>query len=348
MSGKRLTSAQLLMLRICGVALMLASLGLVATTELRLIHQDAAIQRHGGEVTEAAGSEADPGAQAGMQGKMTRVAGPLQVVEPPRDGDFNLSAATPVLTRHVEMFQWREVHIADTVHYEMDWVDHPVDTHSFLRPASHANPGRFPMEGKRFDAGLVRVGGFALDATLLHAIPGDVPIAPDLKALPANLAASFSLYDNRLVTSADPERPRLGDVRVSWSGVPRQSVSILARLDGERLVPASNDAQPGFELQTGERRLTDMLPDVPPPPEWVTARRILAVLLSALGAFGLLLASGHPRHDGLLALATGTAVVGAVASMLWLGSAWLMVLGWLMVTGFASAVAVWRLRIPRI
>lgn len=343
MSVTRLTGGQVLLLRVCGVALMLVSLGLVATTELRLVHQDAATQRHGGEVTEAG----EAGSQAGMQGKMVRVAGPLQVVESPRDDDFNLSAATPVLTRHVEMFQWREVHIGDTMHYEMDWVDHPVDTRSFSHPARHVNPGRFPMEGKRFDAGLVRVGGFALDATLLHAIPGDAPIAPDMKALPANLAASFSLHDDRLVTSADPDRPQLGDVRVSWSGVPMQAVSVLARFDGKRLVPAVDAEGPGFELQTGERTLADMLADVPPPPEWVTARRILAVLLSALGAFGLLLAGGHPRHDGLLALATGTAVVGAVASMLWLGSAWLMVLGWLAITAFASAVAVWRLRIPQ-
>ena len=343
MSWWDLSATRGLVLKAGGVALLLAGLGLVAMTELGLMQHGIAAQRHGGDVVDARQS----GPQPDMHGRMVHVSGPVQVVRAARDDDFNLSVARPVLIRHVEMFQWREVRIGDAVHYELDWVDRPLDARRFRQPKDHRNPGNFPVQGKQFDAGLVRVGGFVLGPVLLHALPGTEPVAPQPQQLPANLAASFSLYRNRLVTSADPAHPRLGDVRVSWEAVPVQPVTIFARLEGDRLVPAAEAADGrGYELQAGERTLNDLLPDVPPQPDLVMARRILAVLLAALGSFLLLLARDHGRYDALLALATGTALIGAVACALWLGVAWPMVLGWFAVTTVASLLAIWRLRAP--
>jgi hypothetical protein len=168
---------------------------------------------------------------------------------------------------------------------------------------------------------------------LIDALPGAQAETPDPGKLPANLAASFSLYHDYLTTSANPGSPRLGDVRVSWQAVPLQPVTVFARLDGDRLVRAdrTEDGQ-GYQVQVGVRSLSDVLPDVPEPPEFTTARRVGAILLAALGAFLLLWERRRRGGDVVLALAIGVAAIGAVSCASRLGGDWPPVLNWLAVT----------------
>ncbi|MFC5580240.1 TMEM43 family protein [Rhodanobacter terrae] len=330
-----------LVLNMVGALLVLAGVGLAATTARGLLNYRMAASRHGGEVT-SLGSDMLP--QAGQYGYMVRLVGTPTVVEAPRDPEFNLRVNTPVLLRHVEMFQWREVRIGDAVHYEMDWVDRPLDASRFEEPAGHANPASFPISGKQFDAGLVQMGGFKLDPVLLHALPGSQQVAPDTKSLPENLAASFTLYRNHLVTSAHPDDPRLGDLRVSWDEVPLQQLTIVGRVSGDRILAAADAADgKGYDVELGDVPLLDMFPDLPVPPEFVMSRQILAVLLAALGAF-LLLCAQHRQRDVLLALGLGGLAVGIVACVMWIGADWPATCGWLAVTLIGFSLTAWRLR----
>jgi hypothetical protein len=341
MDLRRWTSIRKLACDFVGALLVLAGIGLVAMTARGLLNYRVAAARHGGEVIDF-GSNASP--QAGLHGYMARVVGTPQVVEAPRDPEFNLRVDTPVLMRHVEMFQWREIHISSGVHYELDWVDRPLDASHFVEPAGHANPASFPLSGKQFDAGLVQLGGFKLSPELLHALPGSEQITPDLKQLPVNLAASFSQYQDYLVTSAHPGDPRLGDLRVSWDEIPSQQLTVVARIDGDRLVAATDATDgKGYDVEIGEVPLLDMFPDLPVPPEFVLSSQILAVLLAALGAF-LLLTTHRHRHDVLLALALGALAVGTVASVLWLGKDTSNLWMWLGIALLGLAVSVWRLQ----
>lgn len=329
---------------IAGALLLLAGVGLIAMTVRGQLNYLAAVERHGGEVTSLAG---DTGPQAGQHGAMVRLVGTPQVVEAPHDPDFNLQVNTPVLVRHVEMFQWREIRIGDSVHYELDWVDRPLDASHFKEPAGHTNPASFPLSGKQFDAGLVQLNGFRLSPQLLHALPGSQLVAPDPKLLPENLAASFTAYQDYLVTSAHPGDPRLGDLRVSWDAVPLQEMTIVARIDGDRLVAAADAADgKGYDVEVGNVPLLDVFPDLPVPPAHVASEQILAVLLAALGAF-LLLVTHRMRGDVLLALASGALAVGTVASMLWLGRDALMLCIWAAVALSGLACAIWRLQRTR-
>lgn len=271
-----------------GLLLLALGIALAAWTEHGLVGYRAALGQHGGAVVDL-GHAMEP--QPGLQGRMVRISGTPRVVVSPYDPDFNQQAGTPVLTRHVQMFQWRELRLGGNATYELDWADTPQDSSRFAQPGGHANPGPFPIAARRFDAGSVELGGYKLDAALLHALPGSESVAPDAKALPANLAASFSLHDGALVTSAAPGAPRLGDLRVSWSAVPLQEVTVIARVDGDRLVAVPNaDDGKGYEVNVGDSPLLDMRPDMAAQPAWVWPRRILAVLLAALGAGLLLLA----------------------------------------------------------
>ena len=334
-------SMHALVLKVLGALLVLAGVGLVATTAHGLLNYRAAASRHGGEVINLGG---DMQPEAGQHGYMVRLVGTPTVVEAPRDPEFNLRVNTPVLLRHVEMFQWREVRIGNGVHYEMDWVDRPLDASHFKEPAGHANPASFPISGKQFDAGLVQMGGFKLGPMLLHALPGSQRVTPDTKSLPENLAASFTLYQDHLVTSAHPDDPRLGDVRVSWDEVPLQQLTIVGRLDGDQILAAAEAADgKGYDVQLGDVPLLDMFPDLPVPPEFLLSRQILAVLLAGLGAF-LLLCAQRRRRDVLLALGLGGLAVGIVACVMWIGADSPIMYGWLAVTLIGFSLTAWRLR----
>jgi hypothetical protein len=324
-----------------GAVLLMLGIVLAVCTEHGLAAYQAALRQHGGAVLDL-GSDAEP--RPDLQGKVVRISGTPRVVESPYDADFNQQDATPVLTRQVQMFQWRELRLGGSVTYELDWADTPQDSSRFAQSASHANPGPFPIAGKRFDAGRVELDGYKLDTALVHALPGSEPVAPNIKSLPSNLAASFSLHDGALVTSATPDAPRLGDLRVSWSAVPLQEVTVIAKVDGDRLVPAPGAVDGNdYQVDVGDSTLLDMRPDMAAQPAMPWLRRVLAVLLSVLGA-GLLLSRGAARIDAASALGGGLLAVGVFAAIPWLGSNMLAVVAWLVVALLGLGQLLWRRR----
>jgi hypothetical protein len=328
-----------LILLVVGALLVLAGVALVALTEQGLIGFRSAAERHGGQILDL-GSNGQP--QGADQGYMVRVSGPIRVVEAPLDVQFNQQASTPVLMRHVEMFQWHEIRAGGPPIYEQDWEDHPVDASHFA--PGHGNPAHFPLQSQEFDAGRVNIGAFVLSRAIQRALPGSQAMVPDMRRLPVNLAASFSLHHDALVTSSRPTSPQLGDLRVSWSAVPTVTVTVVARLDGNRLVPAAGAADgKGFDVEIGDRPLLAIYPDLPVPPEFVWPRRVLALLLAMFGA-GLLLYAKSRRIEAVLAGASGAVAVGAVAGVLWLGDDMGTAIAWFGLTVLGILLAVWRLR----
>jgi hypothetical protein len=327
--------------RVLGVLLLLAGAGLVAMTEQGLLDNRHASDRHGGPILDIG----DGAAPNGHHGNLVRVTGPVRVIEEPFDPEFGQRAHAPVLIRHVEMFQWREIRLGGDVHYEQDWVDRPVDSRRFAQSKGHANPERFPLEGKQFDSGQARVGNYVLSAPLLHALLGGELIEPTIKTLPTNLAASFAPNGNYFTTSEHPDHPQLGDLRVSWEAVPAQVVTVFAQVSGDQLVPSANATDgKGFDVQIGERSLVDVVPDVPAPPSFVWARRIGALLLAMLGALLLLPERPRTHHDALLAVGSGALLISAVACVMWLGTDMAVGGAWFGMALLGMGLAVWRLR----
>ncbi|RDS83092.1 hypothetical protein DWU98_08175 [Dyella monticola] len=325
-----------------GAVLLLLGVGMGAVIERGQLDYRAQMKRHGGDVMDLGGN-GHP--DAGEQGFMVRVMGPLQVVEAPLDEQFNQQTDQPVLIRHVEMFQWRELRYGEAPSYELDWVDHPVDSSHFQHPEGHANPGKFPIDGAQFDAGLVRVNDFVLAPALVHALTGSQSVTPDVRNLPSNLAASFSLYDGGLVTSAVPSHPQLGDLRVTWEAVPAQDVTVVAKVDGNKLMPSSDATDGvGFAVQSGDVPLSDIFSDTPLAPEYPWPRRILALVLASLGA-GLLLRWHYQRIDIILAPAIAVVVTGAVDAVLWLGNDTTLAAEWFGLAVIGMVLTIWRVRV---
>jgi len=346
MSGERKPplSIRELLLPALGAVLLLIGVGVGAVVEKGQLDYTEQMKRHGGDVLDLGTNGT---ADAGDQGFMVRVVGQLQVVEAPLDKQFNQQTDQPVLIRHVQMFQWRELNYGGAPTYEMDWQEHPIDSSHFQHPEGHTNPDKFPLQSEQFDAGLVRLNSFVLAPALVHALIGSEPVTPNLRNLPSNLAASFSLYNNGLVTSAVPSHPQLGDLRVTWEAVPVQTVTIVAKVEGNKLVPAG-DAMDGvgFAVQSGDMPLSGIYPDSPLPPEMPWLRRVLAVLLAGLGA-AMLLRWHYQRVDPVLAPAIALLVVGAVDAVLWLGNDSMVAMQWFGLAIVGVALAIWRMRVLR-
>ena len=328
--------------RLAALLLVLAALILLAATERGVGAHVAALDRHGGAVRDL-GDAAAPSSR--LYGYMVRVTGTPEVVELPLDADFGVQADTPVLIRHVAMFQWHEVNVGYPL-YEQDWINHAVDSATFADPRGHANPGPLPIPPHRFIAPRVRLDGFVLDPVIVDAIPGSVPLTPDFGRLPPNLAASFHIVGDALVSSDDPRAPHLGDLRIRWRAVPLQPISVFARAEGDRLLPARSVAAGGFVVQLGDRSLADLLPDVPDAPAWPWARRLLALLLTAAAV--LLVAVPWPRlrRDPLFVIPAALVPLAALAGIEWLRLRPGLAAGLLLLAVAAALLAGWRVRHP--
>lgn len=316
-----IAEARKLAVRIAGLILVITGLLLIGFTEhadrLRAMGEDAL----GGFVLQ--GNEAQPGAAS--DGQLVFVSGPVKTAQPARDAQFNVGVDAVALVRKVEMFQWHEID-GDIRSYDQDWVDHPVDASKFVQPDGHENPGSFPFNGARFDSPDVRVAGFKLGPKLVAGIPGVEDFTPDLRALPANMAASFQIYDDALVTSANPGHPRLGDLRVSWMRIAPKALTVLARAQGGELIETQDGSgHPLAQVQIGKRSLSDVVPDAAPRPRFAWARRVLALLLAWLGVT-LLLPAWRDRGGALLLAFVPLALFAAA---FWFGvrnlTAWVLI-----------------------
>ncbi|MEO8746691.1 MAG: TMEM43 family protein [Rhodanobacter sp.] len=345
-----LLAMRALLLNLLGATLMLAGVSLAAVTARAVLQFEAVAAQHGGQVVDLGGNAVP------QAGQMVRVVGTPRVVEPALDAEFKLSVDTPVLSRHVEMFEWHEVQLGENVQYELDWADHTINARNFRDPQNHANPPGFLVRDRRFEAGLVQIGGFRLSSVILRALPGTAPVAPDANSLPANLAASFVRQGNYLQTSVRADSPQLGDLRVSWEKIPLRAVTVVARLDGDRLVPAEGAADgQGYQVAIGNVRLRELFPDLPSAPEATKLKRVLSVLLAMLGAFVLLSVRRHAmiaaaesalrkqlRGDLVLAIGLGALAVGAVTATIWAGHNMRMTMFWAGLALLGTLVSVWQ------
>lgn len=325
---------------VAGIVLLLGGLWLSGAGEHRAVTWHRGLAQLGGGVL-MLGPDTLP--DAGQYGHLALISGTPEVVEPPRDPDFHVRADAPRLVRKVEMFQWHEVRVGGQVSYQQDWVDHAVDSSRFEHPAGHANMQAFPFPGRRFTAPVVRLGHYLLAPAIVRALPGPMhPLKPDLGRLPPNLQASFQVQGDGLTTSADPQHPRLGDLRVQWLVAPLRQVTVVARVDGNRLVPAPQilDGE-GFRVQVGQQSLTDVFAGLPLPPAAVWVWRAVALLLAWAGAWLILLAwRRSPSTRAAAALASAVALIGLVVGGVWLGaSVSVSVIAWAVAA--LAALAAW-------
>lgn len=281
---------------------------------------------------------------AANEGRLVHVSGRLEVADTLADRMFGVEARAVRLIRQAEMFQWIEAESSETrtkigggqetvttYSYSRDWSSAAVDSTAFRQPAGHANPA-MAIRDRRQQAERARLGGFALDGTVLDQLDNARPLPLTEERMKAVRAAYKSarplhLLDGRLFIGADPLAPQVGDYRISYEIVPEGPVSIVGRQGGDGLGPYQTVAGDALLLVVeGEVPADDMFAEAHAENtllSWVIrlagivflgvglmmVLRPFAVLADILPLFGALVGFGQGVIAACFALLVGSTVI---------------------------------------
>lgn len=242
-----------------GAVMGLFSLFLLWTNEGRAVDRAGALAEGRGAVVEAAADAVD----AGQEGKLVHVTGDAKVTGDLVDDQFGVRRPALRLRREVEMFQWVEKRRSGKssgrsggkdprdYRYEQQWDDDLEKSDRFADPSGHRNPPRMPYDGKTFTASQVALGARQL-GSLVQKLTRFEP-APleqkDLDGMPGDLRARGRLQAGVVYLgadggAADPNNPRVGDVRITYTQVRAGPVSVIAAQKGAGFEP--------YQAATGE------------------------------------------------------------------------------------------------
>lgn len=191
------------------------------------------------------------------EGKLIYVNAPLRVTGTLVDPTFPIRAENAVrLIRTVEMYQWRENRRSETRNrvgggqetvttysYEQGWYSSHQNSSNFRQPG-HNNPSRMPYSANTVTAQQGSVGAFRLTQEQLQGFGRPVRVTLDANN-PEFRRNNAQVVDNVLYLANDPQHPRIGDVRITFTYVPAGTASIIARQTGDGFGP--------YQTRAGDR-----------------------------------------------------------------------------------------------
>ena len=277
-----------------GFALFALSFPLLFWNEGRAVKTARSLAEGAKAVVSVGAEKADPA----NEGRLVHVTGMAQTSETLADPLFGLSAGALRLRRKVEMYQWTEKsetrtekqlgggEVKRTVYtYEPRWSDRSVSSSDFHEPSGHANPaGGLPYPSAEWSASKAAVGAFVLPASLLSQLDDFQPLeasAETAARLPADMAGKVKASGGVYYQGADPGRPAVGDVRVSFFSVAPQTVSLVSRQSGSTFEPYATKAGRDINMLTAGSSSADAM--------FKTAMEQNAILTWVLRAAGFLM-----------------------------------------------------------
>lgn len=159
-----------------------------------------------------------------------------------KDSQLGIGINALRLSRSVEMYQWREresrteeknlggsTDTKITYSYEQEWSNRLIRSADFKVPAGHQNPTSMAYEDNAWVAERAELGAFELSRPLLAQLGGlrSLAVTPDM--LNENLREQFQFVDDLLYRGKNPEAPAIGDLRIRYSVLEPQTVSLVAR-----------------------------------------------------------------------------------------------------------------------
>ena len=250
--GSRLGGS--LVASLIGLILVPAAIILMYWNEGRAVDAIRALNRGASSIVEVNAATVDPLGN----GKLVHVSGMLQPATPAKDPVFGVSGDGLVrLTRAVEMYQWKEeTHSQSqqnvggskttqtTYTYEHVWSEQPIQSSHFKAPSGHQNP-QMQTRSATFDGGDVKLGAYKVDPSVLNKVTAFTPLRAQ-SAPPAGYQASADGF----YQGPDPANPAIGDVRVSFTAVAAQTVSVAAA-DASGVLTAFRDSN-GYTIALAE------------------------------------------------------------------------------------------------
>ncbi|MBV9656765.1 MAG: TMEM43 family protein [Verrucomicrobia bacterium] len=203
--------------------------------------------------------------QSANNGKLVHLTGLTVTNSTLRDRTFGVEARALLLSRTVEMYQWKEKtesrtreklgggkETTTTYEYQKEWSGSAIDSQRFKHPEGHDNPA-FPYQPQTLAASDVKVGDFKIPERFIAKLSGTQPITLGDAAV-----ASAPVSNNRLRPKIEqggfyygqnPASPRVGDVRVKFTSLEPTDISVIAAQTGDgTLAPYQTKAGRAIEL----------------------------------------------------------------------------------------------------
>jgi Transmembrane protein 43 len=220
-----------------GLILVPASIVLLYWNEGRAVDAIRALERGASANVEVDATRVDPQGNA----KLVHVSGMMQPTTPARDPVFGVTGDGLLrLSRSVEMYQWKEETSSHsqqsvgglkttqtTYTYQHAWSDEPIASGQFKVRDGHQNP---PMQVRSatFNTAEVKVGAYRVDPSLLDKVTTFTPLQP--QSAPT---AGYQVSGDGFYQGKNSGRPAIGDLRVTFTAIPTQTVSVAgARSNG--------------------------------------------------------------------------------------------------------------------
>ncbi|KAJ2946442.1 hypothetical protein O0L34_g12485 [Tuta absoluta] len=173
-------------------------------------------------------SEDDP---ARYEGQVVHVVGPLRVMEPISEPDYNIQVQAVKLRKRVQMYQWieeeseQETFLSEpaeesrkTYWYHKDWRDYVVDSNLFYIRPGHHNPTSMPMFSETHVAENVKIGWLHLGLDVKRKVNDYYEIWSDSRPERNDIKLHSGFYyhgDSALEN-------QIGDLRVHFSYAGRE------------------------------------------------------------------------------------------------------------------------------
>jgi len=221
-----------------GLLFILGGVILLFWNEGRAVHRAQTLEKGASQVISVNAASMN----AANDGKLVHLTGEAKTDEVLKDPKLGVSTQAIRLSRRVEMYQWTEhsksttkkklgggTETVTTYSYDMGWSSSPIDSSSFANPEGHTNPP-MPFSSDSWQAEKVRVGAFELAPVFINKIPKEETVSVDssqVEKLPEVLRANARISDGSFYFGKDPAHPAIGDLKISFSKVPAQIVSIV-------------------------------------------------------------------------------------------------------------------------
>ena len=175
------------------------------------------------------------------EGALVHTSGEARTKEVLKDSTFGISKNAIRLLRSVEMYQWEERKTTKTeknlgggevkrtiYDYRKAWSSTYHDSSQFKSRKGHHNP-EMPHKSRNVQARKVFLGAFRLPKALVGRMTNDEELVLEEKDIPSCFRDKARISDGSLHFGKDPANPEIGDLRISFSVVLPQEVSVVAR-----------------------------------------------------------------------------------------------------------------------
>jgi len=201
---------------------------------------------------------------------------------------FNLSFKGLGLERVVEMYQWAP----EGVQYVKKWSEELIKiTDEPAKGKGFINPEELPLHSEKWLADKVTIGSFSISPALFAklSIQSELMQMMDenFKKLPPEGQMAFKLVKGGYFFGLDPEKPNIGDLRVSFKSSGAAAVSIVAQQVGGSLNPYIGKKGAIGILRQGNADLKILLKDVDLETSFLTLliSLLMACLFGVIGVF---------------------------------------------------------------